>query len=125
MELVIAKELQEKILAKSQAGDRYLLDFEDGDGPFANSALTCRLDLSFRFIIIPKDYPEADLKAYDETLTTQMGPVKIKKSSEVYLDPHTEFVVGTTGSYQLKGQSGVLADNIPILRIEEKLAQDK
>lgn len=122
MKLSIEPSVRTLIEKKLMPEDRMYLDFEDGDGPFANTGLSCRLDLSFRFIITPENYPAAGLEVYDETLATEVGAVKLKKSSEVYLDQETWLVLGSTGALQLRGASGILADNIPILRIQQQLA---
>lgn len=121
MKLVIDEAAKQRITQKMQPGDQLFLDFEDGAGPFNHSSLTCRLDLSFRVILVAEDYPVAGLAVYDETLPTTLGPVKLKKSSEVYLDPETQLIISGLGALQLKGPSGILADNIPILRMTSDL----
>ncbi|WP_303754071.1 iron-sulfur cluster biosynthesis family protein [Enterococcus sp. S86.2] len=123
MKLSIDTEVVKLIRDKMQPGDLVYLDFEDGDGPFANTGLSCRLDLSFRIIITPADYPAVGLNVYNETLITDIGPLKIKKSSERYLEENTRLVVNQTlQTLQLKGDSGILANNIPILRIDKVIA---
>ncbi|WP_270789157.1 iron-sulfur cluster biosynthesis family protein [Enterococcus diestrammenae] len=118
MKLTIDEAAKKRIAQKMQPSDHIYLDFEDGAGPFAHSSLTCRLDLSFRVLLVAADYPNKGLEVYDEILETTLGPVKLKKSSEVYLDPETQLVIGDgLGALQLKGPSGVLADNIPIIRM--------
>ena len=125
MELTIDPKVVALIKKKRMPGDRMYLDFEDGDGPFANTGLSCRLDLSFRFIITPESYPATGLAVYNDSVETAVGPVRLKQSSEVYLDAKTRLVLGATGALQLKGASGILADNIPILRIEQQTAGER
>lgn len=123
LKLSIETEVVELIRSKMQAGDVVYLDFEDGDGPFANTGLSCRLDLSFRIILTPTDYPTKGLEVYDETLVTAVGPIKMKKSSELYLEEETRLVENKAmHTLQLKGNSGILANNIPILRIDKVIA---
>lgn len=123
MELKVTEEVQEKLRESMSPGDRLYLDFEDGDGPFANTGLTCRLDLSFRLILTPENYPQAGLEIYDQQFDTEVGAIKVKTSTLQYLDSET--ILAYNGSYrslQLRGTSGLIADNIPILRFDQQLA---
>ena len=123
MKLSIETDVVEYIRNKMQAGDLIYLDFEDGDGPFANTGLSCRLDLSFRILLTPADYPVKGLEVYDETLVTALGPIKMKKSSACYLEDETQLVENKAmHTLQLKGKSGILATNIPVLRIDKVIA---
>lgn len=123
MELQITQEVKEKIAAKRQTGDRIFLDFEDGDGPFAATGITCRLDLSFRLLLVAQDYPEEGLAVYDDTIETAIGAIRLKKSSEKYLEAETILAYNPTyNNIQLKGKSGVLADNVPIIRYDRQMA---
>ncbi|BCA86695.1 hypothetical protein EsVE80_22180 [Enterococcus saigonensis] len=123
MQLSIDTEVVALLRAKMQPGDVIYLDFEDGDGPFANTGLSCRLDLNFRLIITPINYLASGLDVYNETLVTAIGPLKIKKSSERYLEENTRLTVNKAlQTLQLKGDSGILANNIPILRIDKVIA---
>lgn len=124
MELIITEAAKTKIKNSLQSADEQIfLDFEDGDGPFAATGLSCRLDLSFRLIIVPPKYPADGLAVYDETVASPFGPIKLKKSSLQYLDDKTTLTVNDVyQNLQLKGASGILADNIPILRIDKKIA---
>lgn len=123
MELKVTAAVQQKLRESMQPGDRLYLDFEDGDGPFANTGLTCRLDLSFRLIITPGSYPQSGLEIYDRSFATAVGPIQAKASSLQYLDPQTTLAYNENyRSLQLRGASGLIADNIPILRFDQQLA---
>lgn len=123
MELLMDEAVVKRLKTKLQPGDLLYLDFEDGDGPFANTGITCRLDLSFRIISTPQDYPETGLKIYSEKLTTPVGPMMTKKSALTYFEEPTTLAVDqATSTIQMKGPGGVIASNIPLLRIDQHLA---
>lgn len=122
MILHLSKEVQKKLTDKKQAVDRLFLDFEDGEGPFAATAITCRLDVSFRFLLVAQGH-SSDTAIYDERLTTEIGEIYFKHSAEKYLEPEVEAVFNSAyGTIQLKGKSGVLADNVPIISVDQKFA---
>ncbi|HAQ6886472.1 TPA: iron-sulfur cluster biosynthesis family protein, partial [Enterococcus faecium] len=47
MKLEVTKEAQEVLKNKLEADDQLLLDIENGDGPFAESQVSCQLDTAF------------------------------------------------------------------------------
>jgi len=115
MEFIVSKEAEELLRGKVNDNEQLLLGVEDGDGPFANSRITCQIDTSFRLIIVEKE-TSADLSLYSEVVDTQMGPIKIKKSALVYLDnPTTLAVEPTYKSLQLKGPGGIIKNNLQIV----------
>lgn len=115
MEFIVSKEAEELLRGKVNDNEQLLLDVEDGDGPFANSRITCQIDTSFRLIIVEKE-TSADLSLYSEVVDTQMGPIKIKKSALVYFDnPTTLAVEPTYKSLQLKGPGGIIKNNLQIV----------
>ena len=119
MKLTIAKEVQEKITGLSQAGDRLVLDFEDGIGPFVEAGASCQFYPNFRLLFVPKEFPEAELAVYDDQLATELGPVYLKKSSEMLLDEDTQITIERAYQrVQLTAKSGILAANLPLKRIE-------
>ncbi|EOT25601.1 iron-sulfur cluster biosynthesis family protein [Enterococcus saccharolyticus] len=121
MKLSLTKEAQEKINGIRQAGDRIVLDFEDAIGPFVESGASCQLYPNFRVLFVPKEFPEAELVDYDDHLTTELGTVYVKSTSERYLDQETRLSVEPTYQrVQLVSDSGVLAANVPMKRIELK-----
>lgn len=123
MKLLMDEAVIKRLSNKVPAGDLLYLDFEDGDGPFANTGITCRLDLSFRVISTPPNYPQTGLEIYRETLETPIGPMLTKTSSLRYFEEPTTLAVDqATGTIQLKGPGGVIASNIPLLRIDQHLA---
>lgn len=54
MKLEVTKEAQEVLKNKLEADDQLLLDIENGDGPFAESQVSCQLDTAFRLIIVKR-----------------------------------------------------------------------
>lgn len=115
MELLITKEAQEKLQAQLNEDEQVLLDIEDGDGPFADSRITCQIDTSFRLIIVKKTIMK-DLSLYTEKAETVLGPILIKNSALMYMDdPTTIAVEPTYKSLQLKGPSGLLKGNLQII----------
>lgn len=115
MELLLTEEAKEKIQSQVNAEEQLLLDIEDGDGPFADTRVTCQIDTSFRLLIVKKD-TDKDLSLYSETAETTVGPIRMKKSALMYMDdPTTIAVEPTYNSLQLKGPSGLLKGNLQML----------
>lgn len=118
MELLLTEEAKKKLQNQINEGEQVLLDIEDGDGPFADSRVTCQLDTSFRLIIVKKNTTK-DLSLYTEKVETPIGVILIKKSALIYMDnPTTIAVEPTYKSLQLKGASGLLKGNLQIMRAE-------
>ena len=118
MELLLTDEAKEKLLAQQNEDEQLLLDIEDGDGPFADSRVTCQIDTSFRLILVKKETTK-DLSLYSVQVETAVGPIYIKKSALMYLDdPTTIAVEPTYKSLQLKGPSGLLKGNLQIIHHE-------
>ncbi|MBO0482115.1 iron-sulfur cluster biosynthesis family protein [Candidatus Enterococcus courvalinii] len=116
MELIVTKEAQNWLESHREEDEQILLDLENGDGPFADSRITCQLDTAFRLILIKKQ-STADLSLYSILVDTPLGPIRIKKSAEMYLDdPTTLALEPTYQSLQLKGPSGLLKGNLPVVR---------
>ena len=112
-----------KISEVKQEGDRIYLDFEDGVGPFPATAISCRLDISFRLILVPADYPEEGLSIYDTKLDTAIGTVWLKQGAAMYLEERTRLVVDPDYQrLQLTSDSGLLASNVQLLRMDKKVA---
>lgn len=123
MELNIEPAAIEKITPYVQPDDRLYLDFEDGVGPFPATEITCRLDIHFRLIIVPQSYPEEGLAIYDTPLTTPLGTIWLKQGAQVYLEEQTRLQVEPTYQrLQLVGNSGILANDVQLLRIEKQTA---
>jgi uncharacterized protein YqkB len=116
MELQITKAAQEVLEKKIQPDEQLILDIEDGDGPFAESMVTCQLDTAFRLLLVKKD-TTADLQLYSEVVDTVLGPVRMKKSAEMYLDDPTILDLEPNyNSLRLKGKSGLLKNNLQVVR---------
>lgn len=118
MKLEVTKEAQEVLKNKIEADDQILLDIENGDGPFAESQVSCQLDTAFRLILVKKD-TQTDLSLYSVIADTPVGPVKIKDSAILYMDdPTTLALEPTYNSLQLKGPSGLRKGNLQVVRKE-------
>lgn len=116
MELIVTKEAQNWLEKHREKDEQILLDLENGDGPFSDSRITCQLDTAFRLIFLKKE-STADLSLYSILADTPLGPIRIKKSAEMYLDdPTTLALEPTYQSLQLKGPSGLLKGNLPVVR---------
>ncbi len=121
MELHISKEAQDVIEKERQTGDWLLLDFEDAIGPFTESAVSCQLYPNFRLLLVPQAFPAEKLVDYDAKLETEMGTVLMKTTSQMLLDKKVEIVVEPSYKrIQLRSDSGILAANLPLKRIEIK-----
>jgi uncharacterized protein YqkB len=121
MKLQVTREAQEKMNAIRQEGDRILLDFEDAIGPFVEAGASCQLYPNFRVLFVPKEFPESELAVYDDRVETELGIVYIKSTSERYLDNETKISIEAAYQrMQLVSDSGVLAANVPMKRIELK-----
>ncbi|MEY8446649.1 iron-sulfur cluster biosynthesis family protein [Enterococcus ratti] len=118
MELLLTNEAKDMLQTQLNEKEQVLLDIEDGDGPFANSRITCQLDTSFRLLIVKKETTN-DLSLYSEKVETTIGPIWIKRNALLYMDdPTTIAVEPTYKSLQLKGASGLLKGNLQIVRPE-------
>ncbi|MCD5002189.1 iron-sulfur cluster biosynthesis family protein [Enterococcus saccharolyticus] len=118
MKLHFTEEAQARIKTFMKEDERLLLDFEDAQGPFVDSAASCQLYPNFRFLIVPEALSE-ELAVYDDQLATELGTVWMKKTSERYLDQSV--CVRIEKAYQrlqLTSDNGILVANVPIKRIE-------
>lgn len=112
-----------KISEVKQEGDRIYLDFEDGVGPFPATAISCRLDISFRLILVPADYPEEGLSIYDTKLDTAIGTVWLKQGAAMYLEERTRLVVDPDYQrLQLNVRCQQTAVTSQLLRMDKKVA---
>lgn len=118
MKLTLTPEAIEKLQTKMQDGDYILLDYEDATGPFVDSAASCQLYSSFRFLFVPGDFDQEKLAVYDHVHETPLGKVYMKSRSEMLLDNEVRVVVEPVyHALQLRSDSGILADNIEVRRI--------
>ncbi|MCD2255596.1 iron-sulfur cluster biosynthesis family protein [Agrilactobacillus fermenti] len=98
-----------KIKANWQDGDRLLLTFEDGVGPYSQHAMI-HMQVQFSINIIGSDM---SLDTYDQTIDSNLGPVYIKGYSADSLDEHmTVKYKKTYDTMQLSGDVGVIDDNV-------------
>ncbi|MBN2901058.1 MAG: iron-sulfur cluster biosynthesis family protein, partial [Limosilactobacillus mucosae] len=68
-------------------------------------------------------YPEEGLAIYDTPLTTPLGTIWLKQGAQVYLEEQTRMQVEPTYQrLQLVGNSGILANDVQLLRIEKQTA---
>ncbi|MBM7708578.1 iron-sulfur cluster biosynthesis family protein [Enterococcus lemanii] len=119
MKLSFSQAAQDVILAKQQPGDVILLDYEDAIGPFTQSAVSCQLYPSFRLLLVPKEFPKEQLIDYDDAIETELGIVSVKKRSEMLLDEAIEIMVEPAYQrLQIRSNSGVIAANMPLLRMD-------
>lgn len=125
MQLFISKEAQAKIKEKMQADDYLILDYEDAIGPFVDSQASCQLYPSFRILLVPASFPKEQLTVYDHQHETPIGKVYMKSRSEMLLDHEVHLIVEPIyHSFQLKADSGILANNLELKRINPKDYED-
>ena len=118
MKLILTPEAIEKLQMKMQDGDYILLDYEDATGPFVDSAASCQLYSSFRFLFVPGDFDQEKLAVYDDVHETPLGKVYMKSRSEMLLDNEVRVVVEPVyHALQLRSDSGILANNIEVRRV--------
>lgn len=90
----------------------------DATGPFVDSAASCQLYSSFRFLFVPGDFDQEKLAVYDHVHETPLGKVYMKSRSEMLLDEEVRVVVEPVyHALQLRSDSGILANNIEARRI--------
>lgn len=113
----ISKPLQEKLQSFTKQSAVVLLDLDDGAGKYSKLGV-CSLDTSFRLLIVNKDQDQSD---YDLTADSDIGSIKIKGYSEVYLDQELTLEYDDRlALIKLKGPSGVIDGNVPIIDLREE-----
>lgn len=122
VKIILDDRVTEWLQPKLQTGDRLYFDFEDGVGPFANTEISCRLDLSFRLIVTGADYPSTGLEVYNIPVETAVGIFYIKETSLPYFEEENFLTFNPQNGLRLKGKSGIVADNIAFLRMEQSQA---
>jgi uncharacterized protein YqkB len=103
-----------KLTDKISTDTRLVLDFDDGVGPFSNSA-SCTMDKAFNLVFCDVDQLTAD---YDRVIDSSLGPVYIKDYAANQLDPNMKLDVDKYLRYSLSGESGVLDSNISFRNIQ-------
>ncbi|WP_409022587.1 iron-sulfur cluster biosynthesis family protein [Dellaglioa sp. P0083] len=112
MYLKISEDAKSKIMKLMGNDSEILLDFDDGVGALSNEG-TCTLDSSFRMLVIDD---QNDSKAYDGTIDSDLGPIRVKEYSKTYMDENMQLVVNERfNSLALHGDnSGLLTGNVTL-----------
>ena len=117
MFIQISDKLQEKLRMFIADSATILLDLDDGVGKYSKLGV-CSLDTSFRLLIVNKTQDQSD---YDLTVESDVGPIKIKGYSDVYLDQEMKLEYDDRlALIKLKGSSGVIDGNVPIIDLRKK-----
>ncbi|MGX7030192.1 iron-sulfur cluster biosynthesis family protein [Vagococcus zengguangii] len=115
MRLTITEAVLEKLGEKITPDAALYLDFIDGDSPGYQGAISCTLAVAFRFLIVTEDKEQPAFDLYQTKLTSNVGEIGVKASSLRYLEDEMRLDFNpSTYRYQLKGDSGILADQVAI-----------
>lgn len=113
MYLKITPAAQERLQTKLGTGQRLLLDFDDGVGPFSPVG-ACSLNLGYRLIVVPATF---DMTTdYRETIDSDLGPIAIKPYSETYLADQMKLDLNKQRDVlTLSSNQGLLAARVAVL----------
>ncbi|NVY96433.1 iron-sulfur cluster biosynthesis family protein [Lactobacillus sp. DCY120] len=104
---VVAK-LEQKDLSKYHI----LLDLEDGTAFDERHALSCSFDVNFRLLLVPK---EVSLPDFYLMVDSNLGPIGVKKNSQMYLDSNLKLTQKAGSSaIILQNDSGIIDSNVPV-----------
>jgi uncharacterized protein YqkB len=113
MYLNITTAAQKRIQAKLGTGQRLLLDFDDGVGPFSPVG-ACSLNLGYRLIVVPETFDTTT--DYRDTVDSDLGAIAIKPYSETYLADDMKLDVNEQRDVlTLSSNQGLLASRVDIL----------
>ena len=117
MYLKLDQRTEDKIVEHFTKGDRLILTFEDGVGPYSQHAMI-HMMVQFTVGIISADMP---LYLYDKQLDSPLGPIYYKSESEDYLEENMSLKFKpATSSYVLSGDSGIIDENVNFINFKEK-----
>ena len=90
-----------------------LLDYDDGVGPLSKAG-SCTLDGGFRIIAVK---PGAYAKDYSETLDSDLGPVRYKDYTDMFMDNNMKLQINPVNKLlKLSGNSsGELTASVAIV----------
>ncbi|MCH4170019.1 MAG: iron-sulfur cluster biosynthesis family protein [Lactobacillus sp.] len=98
-----------KIKENWKDGDRLLLTFEDGVGPYSQHAMI-HMQVQFSINIIG---PDMSLDTYDDTIDSNLGKIYVKGYSKDSLDENmTVKFKPTYSTMELSGDIGSIDDNV-------------
>ncbi|MGX6961941.1 iron-sulfur cluster biosynthesis family protein [Vagococcus xieshaowenii] len=115
MKLTVTNAALEKLQDKLVDGVDVYLDFIDGDSPGYEGAISCTLAVAYRLLIVSTDKKLKAFDLYQTKVESNMGNIGIKESSIRYLEE--EMTLDFNASlfrFQLKGNSGILSENVLI-----------
>ncbi|MFV0561273.1 MAG: iron-sulfur cluster biosynthesis family protein [Enterococcus sp.] len=98
-----------------------ILDLDDGVGTYSKMGV-CSLDTSFRILILDQAQEKKD---YQKTITSDIGEVKIKDYSDMYMDEEMELSFDSRlHVFSLKSPSGVLDAHVPVVDLRTEKVRD-
>lgn len=110
MFLTFTPKALEKIEKKLMPETKLVLDFDDGVGPFSNSA-TCAMDQAFSLVLCTIDDLSHD---FDTVIESNLGFVYVKGYAKTQLDEQMTLDVDRYMLYTLRGNSGILDPNVTL-----------
>lgn len=117
MYLQLDQKTEGRIVEHFQKGDRLILTFEDGVGPYSQHAMI-HMMVQFTVGIISADMP---LDLYDKQMDSPLGPIYYKSESEDYLEEKMSLKFKeATSSYVLSSDSGMIDESVNFINFKDK-----
>ncbi|WP_054746071.1 iron-sulfur cluster biosynthesis family protein [Amylolactobacillus amylophilus] len=117
MYLQLDQKTEDRIVEHFQKGDRLILTFEDGVGPYSQHAMI-HMMVQFTVGIISADMP---LDLYDKQMDSPLGPIYYKSESEDYLEEKMSLKFKeATSSYVLSSDSGMIDESVNFINFKDK-----
>ncbi|WP_165003446.1 MULTISPECIES: iron-sulfur cluster biosynthesis family protein [unclassified Enterococcus] len=105
-----------KIRQHLVSGNKLLLTFEDGVGPYSQHAMI-HMQVQFSINIIG---PEMTTQGYDQKITSNIGDILVKGYSLEDLDEHMNIRLNTShNTLSLSGDSGLIDNNLGFIDFAE------
>lgn len=105
-----------KIRQHLVSGNKLLLTFEDGVGPYSQHAMI-HMQVQFSINIIG---PEMTTQGYDQKIASNIGDILVKGYSLEDLDEHMNIRLNTShNTLSLSGDSGLIDNNLGFIDFAE------
>lgn len=117
MNLELTEAAAEKLRGYMNEEVHWLLDLDDGVGPFSKEG-SCALYTHFRLLIVAAAAPHPD---YQAMVSSTLGDVYIKEYSQLYLAEEMQLDFREAAySFQLKSASGYLDPNVELIDLRKR-----
>ncbi|GAB6092086.1 iron-sulfur cluster biosynthesis family protein [Furfurilactobacillus curtus] len=111
-ELSFDDEVKAQLQPLLKGGNQLLLSYDDGVGPYSHHGLVA-LQVSFQFVIVGQD---ADVSDYEETLPSNLGPVRYKGYSGRFLGHKLHASFNTLmHAIKLSDEGEQIDDNVAVI----------